>query len=444
MLQDTHLIPANDAKFGSPNRSRTVPIPESITPVPGYPRKLVVFRITASKYWQVRVWIGGRTYKRSSHSVSLKVAQSFARVLYEQLLAQNQPASAVYNPPKVFTRAKIHTEESTYGQLAEDMYLAEKARTERGEFARGSLQVLRNRLDAHILPRWRDTPIAQVGYPQLMAFLQDMSAEMSTITLSQYFVAIRKVFNHAFRMGAIKTVPEFPKVKIKTQSRGAFTPTEYWRILRTARALRGKPHPESQRTLRKTYKLIYSDDHMPPDLAWAVGFMVNSFIRPSDLKTLKHKHVEVVKAHNTYLRLTLPETKSHDAPIVTLFPAVRIYRQICAYQQGLNRAKPDDYVFLPHLKDRNYALNVLNLMFNWVLKVTGLKTNAHGLPRSMYSLRHSAITFRLLYGHGIDLLTLARNARTSVDVINNHYASTVSGEQNIALLQSRRTRNNGT
>ena len=59
----------------------------------------------------------------------------------------------------------------------------------------------------------------------------------------------------------------------------------------------------------------------------------------------------------------------------------------------------------------------------------------------MYSFRHSAITFRLLYGQGIDLLTLARNARTSVDVINTHYASTVAGEQNIALLQSRRSRN---
>jgi hypothetical protein len=45
-----------------------------------------------------------------------------------------------------------------------------------------------------------------------------------------------------------------------------------------------------------------------------------------------------------------------------------------------------------------------------------------------------------LYGQGIDLLTLARNARTSVEVINTHYASTVTGEQNIALLQSRRTR----
>jgi hypothetical protein len=46
----------------------------------------------------------------------------------------------------------------------------------------------------------------------------------------------------------------------------------------------------------------------------------------------------------------------------------------------------------------------------------------------------------LLYGQGIDLLTLARNARTSVDMINQHYASTVTGEQNIGMLQSRRTR----
>ena len=292
MLDENPTHPANDSKFGLPSRSRTVPIPESITPVPGYPRKLVVFKIAASKYWQVRCWIGGRTHKRSTQSMSLKVAQSFARVLYEQLLAQTQPASAAYNPPKIFSRAKQRGPESTFGQLAEDMYEAEKA--------------------------------------------------------------------------------------------------------------------------------------------WAVGFMVNSFIRPSDLKTLKHKHVEVVKSKNTYLRLTLPITKNHHAPIVTLFPAVKIYREICKYQITQGKANPNDYLFLPSLKDRNYALNVLNLMFNWVLDIHGYKYNAHGQPRSLYSLRHSAITFRLLYGNGIDLLTLARNARTSVEVINNHYASTLLGEQNIA------------
>ena len=36
------------------------------------------------------------------------------------------------------------------------------------------------------------------------------------------------------------------------------------------------------------------------------------------------------------------------------------------------------------------------------------------------------------------MLTLARNARTSVEVISQHYASTLTAEQNIALLQSRR------
>lgn len=356
-----------------------------------------------------------------------RVAQSLAHRFYKQLMAQS---GAVANTP---------APGGTFAELASRMYLAEQARVERGEFTRGSLMVLRNRLDSHLLPRWGPLAIADIGYPEMMAFVDMMSRTKSTTTISQYLIAIRKVFNYALREGVIDQLPTFPKVKIRTASRGAFTPTEYWRILRTARRLRGLPHPGTKRALRQSYKLIYKDDCMPPDLAWAIGFMVNSFIRPSDLKTLQHRHVEVVRGKNTYLRLTLPETKKHDAPIVTLFPAVRIYRQILKYQQSRGKAEPNDYLFLPDLKDRNYALNVLGLMFNWVLDVTGYKRNAHGQPRSMYSLRHSAITFRLLYGQGIDLLTLARNARTSVEVINNHYASTVSGEQNIALLQSRRS-----
>lgn len=442
----------NDATFGAAPRERTVPIPSSITPVPGYPSKLVVFKMAASKYWQVRCWIRGKTYKRSAQTQSLRVAQSFARTFYEQLLAQCHGFAHTSTQSVVLhdssssivqqrdDQASAVTPQNTFAALAAQMFAAEQARVERGEFARGSVRVLRNRLDSHLLPRWGTQPITAIGYKEIMEFVDFMSKAKSSTTISQYIVAIRKVFNHALRVGALDKLPEFPKVKIKTTSRGAFTPTEYWRILRTARSLRGKPHPSSKRALRKSYKLVYSDYCMPPDLAWAVGFMVNSFIRPSDLKTLKHRHVEVVRGKNTYLRLTLPETKKHDAPIVTLFPAVRIYRQIVKYQQPRGKANPNDYLFLPELRDRNYALAVLSLMFNWVLAVTGYKQNAHGQPRSMYSLRHSAITFRLLYGQGIDLLTLARNARTSVEVINNHYASTVSGEQNIALLQSRRSR----
>jgi integrase len=235
-------------------------------------------------------------------------------------------------------------------------------------------------------------------------------------------------------------VPEFPKIKIVTTPRGAFTPSEYWHSIRAARRMRGQQYPAPAETIRTNYKIRVAEQRMPPDLAWAIAFMLNSFIRPSDLKTLQHRHVEIVRANNTYLRLTLPETKSHGRPIVTMYPAVRCYQQICKQQTQTGHGAPDDYLFLPAIKDRNYAHWVLSFHFNWVLAETGLKKGPHGQPRSLYSLRHSSITFRLLYGQGIDLLTLARNARTSVEVINTHYASTVTGEQNIALLQSRRTR----
>jgi hypothetical protein len=327
-----------------------------------------------------------------------------------------------------------------FGVVAAQMLANESARVRRGEWSRGSQQVLINRLNKLVLPRWESSLCSAINYQALQAFVNDMSAEHSTTTINQYLVVIRKVLKQALAMGLIDVLPAFPHLRGNAQSRGAYTPSEYWKILRCARRLRGQPYPADARTIRLKYKIRSKEQLLPPDVAWAAGFMVNSFIRPSDLRTLKHRHIEIVRGENTYLRMNLPETKSHGKPIVTLYPAVRIYEQILKHQRAEGRGAPDDYLFLPHLSDRNYALAVLGFHLNWVLADTGLKVGAHGQARSMYSFRHSAITFRLLYGQGIDLLTLARNARTSVDVINTYYASTVTGEQNIALLQSRRSR----
>jgi hypothetical protein len=435
---------ANDSNMRSSTRERTVPIPATITPVPGYPSKLSVFKMAASKYWQVRCWIAGRTYRRSTQTQSLRMAQSFARTFYEQLLAQRASFNNNTNDTTTFNVAfqeiAVIKPSMTFAAIAAQMMANEQARVERGEFSRGSFKVLRNRLDAHILPRWGKLSPTAIDYSQLLSFTQYLSKSLTTITVSQYLIAVRKVLSMAVAVDVLNKLPEFPKVKVQTNSRGAFTPTEYLQIIRTARQLQHTRHPDSDSTLRKNYRLRTAEYTMPPDVAWVIGFMVNSFIRPSDLKTLKHRHVEVVRNGNTYLRLNLPKTKSHSRPIVTLQPAVRIYQQLSQHYAKNNLAEPDDYLFLPHLRDRAYAHWVLSFYFNWVLAKTGLKLGAHGQERSLYSLRHSSITFRLLYGQGIDLLTLARNARTSVDMINQHYASTVTGEQNIGMLQSRRSR----
>jgi integrase len=431
MLQYLTHYSAHAANDGLIPRERTVPIPATITAVHGYPSKLVVYKIPASKFWQVRCWVAGRTYKRSTKTTSLPLAQRFARWFYEDRLVKQLAPQAATVIVSATTKQQL-----TFGAIAAQVYANEQARMERGEFGAGSLRMFRNRLDAKVLPYFGAMDPSTITYQMLQEFAQEISKKHSSTTVSHYLIIVRKVLVHAVRIGAIEQTPDIPKIKIRSSSRGAFTPTEYWQLLRTARALRGVKHPASNKAMRKQIKQAYNDHRMPPDLAWAISLMVNCFLRPGDLTKLKHRHVEVLRGKNTYLRLTLPETKLHSAPIVTLRPAVRVYEQICKLQP---LTKPNDYLLLPDLKNRTHALAVLSTMFNWVLQHTGLKLNPHGHPRSLYSLRHSAITFRLLYGQGIDLVTLARNARTSVEVINDHYASTVTGEQNIAMLQSRRT-----
>jgi integrase len=175
-------------------------------------------------------------------------------------------------------------------------------------------------------------------------------------------------------------------------------------------------------------------------MAWAIRFMVNSFVRPGDLRKLQHKHVQVVRGESIYLRLNLPETKRHDTPMVTLRPAVQVYESLLAHAQKQGLGSPEDYVFLPAEKDRGYALAVLGFWFKWVMREAGVAPDdAVGRLRTLYCLRHTSIMFRLLYGQGIDMLTLARNARTSVQMIERFYASALDGEMNVGMLQSRRT-----
>ncbi len=84
-------------------------------------------------------------------------------------------------------------------------------------------------------------------------------------------------------------------------------------------------------------------------------------------------------------------------------------------------------------------MTIIDLHFRRLLEATNLRIGKRGQVRTLYSLRHTSIMFRLLYGRGIDLLTMARNARTSVEMIEKFYASELSAEMNVDLLHSRRS-----
>ena len=182
--------------------------------------------------------------------------------------------------------------------------------------------------------------------------------------------------------------------------------------------------------------------HMTRDLPDLIVFMVNSYIRPTDVKNMQHGHVYVIDREYTYLRLELPPSKGHSYAITTMPWAVRVYQRLCARrakERGSGLEIPaNEYVFMPDAPSREDAMKKLQRQFEVVLEMTGLRRSNTGEIRSLYSLRHSSIMFRLLYGRAIDTLTLARNARTSPEMIDRFYAAPLQGEMNIEMLQSRR------
>ena len=339
---------------------------------------------------------------------------------------------------------KTMQSEPTFAQVAERLLATEAQRVARGAYTEASLNIMRNRLQRHILPVLGSRPIRTCDTEAIDDMVQRLTQErVSSITLSQYLVIVRKVLKLALSRKWLHEMPEIPSIQIDNKPRSAFTLDQYRKLLRCSKRLEREnveaPRIKMGEGTRERFWITPRYRTLPPDMYWLITFMVNSFVRPSDIKVLKHGHVEVVRGAHDYLRLTMPATKKHDKPIVTLRPAVRVYEALFARAQAQDTASPDDYVFLPQEPNREHALALFNFWLKWVLRQAGLAlTDNHGQARTLYSLRHTALTFRLLYGQGIDMLTLARNARTSVNMIERFYASTLTGEMNVAMLQSRR------
>jgi integrase len=75
-------------------------------------------------------------------------------------------------------------------------------------------------------------------------------------------------------------------------------------------------------------------------------------------------------------------------------------------------------------------------LFNRVLKDEGLKFDREGQRWTFYSLRHTYICLRLM--EGADIYQIAKNCRTSVDMIEKYYASHIKTSLDAAAINVRR------
>lgn len=445
----------NDSKTTALDlRHRTTPLPDTLSQVPGYPRKLTIYKLEASSYWWVRYYIEGKIVRRSTKTEDKNKAFTFAKNFFTELELRRAQGLAV--------RSK-----TSFDGCALSMLTAMEAQVARKEITQTTYDVNKYRLNGTILPFFKRKDVADINYEMLEKFLHSLSKTddedddegkeaLSASTIGGYMKLVKKVLNYAFKHRYIQAVPTFPTVASKDNPRGYFTTKEYRLLWSRARKLNGARFDLRKRTnkdgkeLKAEYVLstkkaagrLIRRVQITRDLYELVVFMSNSFLRPTDIKNLQHKHVEIVRGEHTYLRLNPPTSKKHDKPIVTLRMAVEVYERLKAWHKSQKHGvSGEDYVFLPQYKKRDYAMKELQRQFDVLLWSTKLGKGPKGEDRTMYSLRHTCIMFRLMYGEGMDIVTLARNARTSAEMIDRFYASRLKGEDNIAMLQSRRKRN---
>jgi site-specific recombinase XerD len=285
----------------------------------------------------------------------------------------------------------------------------------------------RQRLEGHCKPFFGSQSVRSINTPRLKEFVAYLAAkELKATSIHAILSFVSMALKIAVDDGVLKSLPRIPRPAAKDNPRPWFSRREYNLLLMTMRRLERTKPPVVVRRWPITN-----------ELRTFCTFMVASFLRPADAFALKHSNCEIVERPDVrYLKITLPSSKAANYPVITMPWAIDIYRRLKARHEKDGYGKDSDYVFLPQYQSRSYAQEIIRRQFGYALAEAGLKTTGAGAERTTYSLRHTAIMFRLIYSEGLDLLTLARTCRTSVEMIDRFYAKHLDAEMNVAKLQS--------
>lgn len=383
------------------------PVKGTIEAVPHLPDYVVIYRIQSSKFYWARVWTPEKCYAiRSTKTTSKREALVFARQLYIDSITNNLIVAKT-NPKSMVA-------------VADSLLLQEKAN------ARKSLYVKdKNMLANSILPHFGTKLLTDVTHADLTEYLAKLNEKgLSPATKKHHMGLIGKVFSHGISLRVIHYKPMFPKLgeKMRTALKRDYLTIKEYRHL-------NKTIVDMEKRGVKYRGTPFTREHL-----LLVKFVVNSFLRPTDLKVLRHKHVQRMKDGKTqWLVLTHPATKTTADPVHTMPRALVYYDELLAFRNG-KHCSPDDFVFYPEFENRETGQAKLGKMFAAIIKESRLEQmTGKNLP--LYSLRHTSLMYRILFS-SVDPLTLAKNARSSVDQLEKFYLAHLTTDQARKRLHS--------
>lgn len=275
------------------------------------------------------------------------------------------------------------------------------------------------------------------GYEKVMSSVAN--GNPSAASYNRQLVCLKKIFNTAVGDGTINSIPQLPKQrrsKSETNHRTAFTfgkkSSEWETIQRFVKTNVGKTF----RCLKG--KNEYTNIQMDDDFYDLLQLLINGFFRPNsnEIFGIRFRDVEVKE---TPKRLTIRVVggKTEIRFVDTMAAAVSAFERIKerAEERGYS---DDDYILFPQYSNRTTIQRRCNKLFTNILKEMGIYEDREGNSRSLYSLRHTSIQMRLVNSKGkVNVYSLAKNAGTSVEMIERFYAKSLPNSDEIAAnLQS--------
>lgn len=399
---------------------------ETLQSVPGMPSKLKIYKIPNSRFWWCRVYFDGKYRITSLKTERLKDAQEGAKKFFNQVLIDAQLGQSPASSSKI-SRSFI----AVGARLIESQNIADKPRRYHDD---------KHKFNKELASYFAEKDVGEISSADVGAFSKKLLNEgRAPATVNQYLIVLRKILRYASDNRLISAVPNFPKIKnpqTKTK-RDYFPQDEYKRLVTAIEEMAEEA-------------VLVRGVQVTLEFKYLVQFMVNSFIRPSDLRVLRRSHVKVQtnasarnKSDKNFLLLTHPATKTTDQEVVTMPAAYGIYKSLIELQDKRIAAlkarkskrlkKLTDHVFFPEYPNRDTMIAVAGRIFSAAVKRAGLETESE--KHTLYSLRHTSIMYRLLLGT-TSTLELARNARTSQAMIDKFYASRLTPLMSVESIHS--------
>jgi len=272
--------------------------------------------------------------------------------------------------------------------------------------------------------------------------LKEFGKPLGHSTMHQEIVTLRQTLKTAVRHGWLDRLPDFSepyRKSPKISHRAWFSLKEYKQLYEATRTRAQEPKKRGfkwEAEQLHDYVLFAVNTGLRPDEAWRLQFRDVTIVFDDNLrKTILEIEVRgkrgtgycksmsgaVLPFKRLRSRLRPARIYGANAPTVT--------SETSAVPNGEWRTpEPTDLIFPKWQRE----------LFKTILDEEKLRIDREGQPRTAYSLRHTYICLRLM--EGADIYQIAKNCRTSVEMIEKYYASHIKTSLDAVAINVMRPR----